>query len=345
MKKKIPKISLILPVHNEEVWIDDAAESLLRQSFKDFEVIFSNDGSRDGSQAKIDSWTKKFPEKFFSVQTNPNQGEANARNSGYAISKGEIIIQTDADAIFPEDFLHNVYTELKGEEVFAISLGYLTVHPKLNSILANFWRCQREASYILRKQGLKKPIVGTFAYKRKLAEKVGPYRKVTLGTDYDFAKRVLSLGYDIKWAEKTHFAHADVSTWNKFFKRMYNANRHIRFVYKEWGEWLSVKAQILVVIWNLTITILGSATVSGIILGNSLFWVPISIWLLTEGILPNFLHRQSRLTLKLIINHKYWKTLLAIPLITLIRTRASFGGKLYAILWPEKAKQAVTFDV
>lgn len=90
-----PKISVIIPVYNAENRIKLSIESVLNQSFQNFELILINDGSQDNSKEICESYTKK--DKRVLVINQNNQGVSKARNKGLEVAKGKYINFIDSD--------------------------------------------------------------------------------------------------------------------------------------------------------------------------------------------------------------------------------------------------------
>ncbi|MEB0136028.1 glycosyltransferase [Actimicrobium sp. CCC2.4] len=94
------KISVIIPVFNGAQFIAETVRSVLRQTYKDYELIIVNDGSADGTLEKL---------KEFGMAVNiisiPNGGVSNARNTGIKASCGEYIAFLDADDLWEENKL------------------------------------------------------------------------------------------------------------------------------------------------------------------------------------------------------------------------------------------------
>lgn len=92
----MPKVSVIIPCYNQGQYVDEAVDSVLAQSFQDFEIIIVNDGSTDDfTNEKLKYYNKA---KTRVIQT-INQGLAAARNNGFEESSGEFIQFLDADDI------------------------------------------------------------------------------------------------------------------------------------------------------------------------------------------------------------------------------------------------------
>ena len=93
---KNPLISIVLPVFNCEAYLSDAIQSILIQSFSDFELIVINDASTDSSQSIIQSFNDKRIREIVNKQ---NLGLAKSLNIGFKLAKGQYIARMDADDI------------------------------------------------------------------------------------------------------------------------------------------------------------------------------------------------------------------------------------------------------
>ena len=92
----MPKVSVILPMHNAERFLKKSIRSILAQSFSDFEVIIINDGSTDNSLRIVES----FRDKRIKILNNSKKiGISNSLNLGIQNSSGEYIARMDADDI------------------------------------------------------------------------------------------------------------------------------------------------------------------------------------------------------------------------------------------------------
>lgn len=97
------KISVIIPVYNVEKYLVRCLDSVLGQTFKDFEVICVNDGSPDKSGEILSEYSKK--DNRITVITQKNQGLSMARNNGLNIAKGEYVCFCDSDdTLHPQCF-------------------------------------------------------------------------------------------------------------------------------------------------------------------------------------------------------------------------------------------------
>lgn len=101
--KKTPLFSVIVPVYNAEKTISSTIESILGQSFRDFELILVNDGSRDDSLTICKDFARN--DSRIRVLNYPNGGVSSARNHGLECAKGVYICFVDADDIVRPDWL------------------------------------------------------------------------------------------------------------------------------------------------------------------------------------------------------------------------------------------------
>lgn len=96
-----PSISIIVPIYNVELYLPSCLNSILTQTFTNFEVILINDGSDDNCQKICEAYRKK--DQRIKVIHQKNQGVSSARNAGIKIAKGTYIAFVDPDdVILPE---------------------------------------------------------------------------------------------------------------------------------------------------------------------------------------------------------------------------------------------------
>ena len=88
-------VSVIVPVYNAEKRLNECLDSILNQSFEDYELILINDGSTDNSALICNEYEKKDPRIVFVDKENSGAGET--RNAGLEVAKGEYIVFVDSD--------------------------------------------------------------------------------------------------------------------------------------------------------------------------------------------------------------------------------------------------------
>jgi len=94
----MPKVSVVMSIYNVQEYLSEAIESILNQTFKDFEFIIINDGSKDGSKKIVRQYMKKDKRIIF-IDRKENKGLVYSLNEGISIAKGKYIARMDGDDI------------------------------------------------------------------------------------------------------------------------------------------------------------------------------------------------------------------------------------------------------
>ena len=105
-------VSVIMPAHNRETFIRDSIDSVLAQTFTDFELIVVDDGSTDTTAAIVKSYT----DPRIRLIRQPNQGVSVARNTGLEAAQGEFITFLDSDDLYYPEFLKTLYHLMQSNE-------------------------------------------------------------------------------------------------------------------------------------------------------------------------------------------------------------------------------------
>ncbi|WP_320916101.1 glycosyltransferase family A protein [Enterocloster bolteae] len=95
------KVSVIIPVYNDEVYLPDCLESVFNQTLKEIQVICINDGSTDHTSEILEKFSHKHQNMVIVNQN--NMGAGKARNVGMAVASGEFIAFMDGDDYYPTD--------------------------------------------------------------------------------------------------------------------------------------------------------------------------------------------------------------------------------------------------
>ena len=106
-ERKHPSVSIIVPVYNVSLWLDQCMESVMGQTFSDFEVILVDDGSTDDSGDKCEKWAEK--DRRVKAIHKRNEGPSKARNLGIQEAKGEYLVFLDGDDWLDGRFLELLY--------------------------------------------------------------------------------------------------------------------------------------------------------------------------------------------------------------------------------------------
>ena len=104
-------VTIIVPVHRVEAYLDECVESLVSQTHSDLDIILVDDGSPDGSGLICDQWATR--DERIRVIHKPNGGPSSARNAGLDAARGAFITFVDADDIVASDLVERML-ELSG---------------------------------------------------------------------------------------------------------------------------------------------------------------------------------------------------------------------------------------
>ena len=110
-----PFFSVIIAVYNRENHIAKAIESLLAQSFQNWEAIIVDDGSKDGTLNIINQY--KHDNRIQIVVLDENEGVASARNKGIQFAKGDYLTFLDSDDWYKPNHLESRYSILEEQEI------------------------------------------------------------------------------------------------------------------------------------------------------------------------------------------------------------------------------------
>ena len=102
-----PIISIIVPIYNVGKYLPKCIESILNQTFKNFELILVNDGSTDNSGVVCDDYEKK--DTRIKIIHKSNGGVSSARNAGLYVAKGEYIGFVDPDDYIDKNMYEKLY--------------------------------------------------------------------------------------------------------------------------------------------------------------------------------------------------------------------------------------------
>lgn len=101
-------ISIIVPVYNVEKYLERCVNSILSQTYFDYEIILVNDGSSDTSGGICHRLVGKFPDRIKLIEQ-ANKGQSSARNNGIKVANGEYITFIDSDDYIDKEYLATLY--------------------------------------------------------------------------------------------------------------------------------------------------------------------------------------------------------------------------------------------
>lgn len=116
------KVSIIIPIYNNEKTLKRCIDSILNQTYENIEIILVNDGSKDKSQSICESYLEI--DKRITLITQKNQGVAIARNQGLKKATGEYIQFVDSDDYIDEKMLSILVNEIEKESADIVISGF-----------------------------------------------------------------------------------------------------------------------------------------------------------------------------------------------------------------------------
>lgn len=118
-----PLISVIVPVYNVEKYLHRCVDSILNQTFGDFELILVNDGSSDNSLAICQEYEKR--DSRVTVIDTPNRGSSSARNTGLSKAVGNWVIHIDSDDWIELDMIQILFDKAIKEDADIVACGLI----------------------------------------------------------------------------------------------------------------------------------------------------------------------------------------------------------------------------
>jgi len=107
-------ISVIMPLYNNEIYIVEAIQSVINQTYKDWELIIINDASTDNSKFIVQKFLEEEKDnRIVFIDLKENKGVSFARNLGMKKAKGEYISFLDSDDLWDKNFLNELYRKIK----------------------------------------------------------------------------------------------------------------------------------------------------------------------------------------------------------------------------------------
>ena len=217
------KYSVIIPVYNRPDELRELLECLAVQTYKNFEVIIVEDGSRDTADGVVSFFQDRLDIRYF---FKPNGGQGFARNHGFERASGDYFILLDSDALVEENYLAVVNHKLENDFVDLYG-GPDTDHPSFSPI-------QKAISYSMTSifttggiRGKKSNMGGTFhprsfnmGLSRKVWEATGGFLTSRMGEDILFSIAAIRLGFKSSLIPEAFIYHKRRTKFAQFFKQL-----------------------------------------------------------------------------------------------------------------------------
>lgn len=200
---KQPLISVIMPVYNAEAYLKEAIDSILEQTFTDFELIAIDDGSVDGSRKLLEHYAKVDP-RIKVVIHKQNMRLVATLNDGLSLAQGEYIARMDSDDMsFPKRFELQVDILQRMPQVVLVAGTYEIIDEEGEFIYREVIPVNDRD--IKRTMFLRNPIAhGSVMFRRSAIEQVGGYIDYGPTEDFELWTRMATIG-EFQGMEETIF--------------------------------------------------------------------------------------------------------------------------------------------
>jgi glycosyltransferase involved in cell wall biosynthesis len=197
MSYQSPTVSVIVPCYNQGQYLDEAVDSILAQTYQNFEIIIINDGSTESETIDI---LKTYNKPKTTVIHTDNQGISSARNHAIKISRGKYILPLDADDKIGSTYFNEAVELLETKE----HLGIVYCEAEFFGNKTDKWELPE---YKFPNILLYNVIFNSGFFRKSDWEKVGGYNpNMTYGwEDYDFWLSILELGREVYRIPKVLF--------------------------------------------------------------------------------------------------------------------------------------------
>ena len=220
------KYSIIIATYNRLAEVRELMDSLEALTYPkdDFEVIISDDGSKDGTKSYIESMTSAMNVVYLYQQ---NKGPGEARNHGMEEASGDYFIFLDSDCMVPDHWLSAIDESVEDEGLDAFG-GPDTYHPSFSPLLKAINYAMTSFIGTGGTRGNKKS-VGKFyprsfnmGISREVFDKVGGMNKLRHGQDMDLSARIYEAGFKVGLIADAYVFHKRRTSIRKFFRQIFN---------------------------------------------------------------------------------------------------------------------------
>jgi len=192
MRNKVVAVSILIPMRNAAAYIEATIQSLLPQSFTDFEIIVVNDGSNDNSQVLVES----FNDPRIKIFQGECKGISAALNLALSYAQGDYVCRCDADDLYPVDRLQVQVDWLKVNPEHTAVAGKFSSMDEKGEVIAEFKTgdvaCDLTAELLAAKT---RTHLGTFLIKHTALKYLNGFREYFVtAEDIDMQLRLAQFG-------------------------------------------------------------------------------------------------------------------------------------------------------
>ena len=227
----MPFFSIVIPSYNRSAQIGVALNSLIKQSFSDFEIIIVDDGSSDNTKEVVSDISRSY--SFIRYVYQDNNGVCSARNTGAKMAQGQYLIFLDSDDEVETNWLHDFYELLKNNNY---DIGFCNMK-EINANQMVKWVDAYNPYKNQNKRG--KYIAGMFAIKTLLFNEVGMYdEQIKYGENTELGIRLRTKNSTMGFVSNYNFIYnksegdGSKNNLNKLNSNVYIVNKHPEYFTK-----------------------------------------------------------------------------------------------------------------
>ncbi len=217
----MPKISVIMPVYNGGKYLKEAIQSVLDQTYNDFEFIILDDGSTDGSTRIVES----FSDDRIKLVKLGHGGIVSTLNEGLKISSGEYVIRSDADDVSLPERFEKLLNYMEANKQVGVCGSWATSINNKDEIIGEMKYPPIQNNEIKKYSLLHNPFIHpSVIFRKEVVLGVGGYRNFKHNEDYELWTRVLRKknGHNIPEPLIKYRIHLDQITKKANFKMRLN---------------------------------------------------------------------------------------------------------------------------
>ena len=225
------KYSIVVPVYNRPDEVDELLESLSSQTFKDFEVVIVEDGSKITCKDVCEKYASILDLHYYYKE---NSGPGQSRNYGVERARGEYVLIVDSDAVAPHGFMQAIDDELQRQPSDAwggpdaAHESFTDVHKAISYAMTSF---STTGGIRGGKKQLDKfyPRSFNLGIRREAYLALGGFSKTRFskmslyGEDIDFSIRIYKAGYSCRLFPEAWVWHKRRTDFRKFWRQVYNS--------------------------------------------------------------------------------------------------------------------------
>ncbi len=215
--------SVIIPVYNRPDETEELLQSLIKQEYKNFEVIIVEDGSSEPCKSIAESFSEKLDVRYFYTE---NSGQGFSRNVGFEKARGDYFVIFDSDCLIPAHYFKTVNKQLQKE--------WLDAYGGPDKAHDTFSVLQKAISYSMtsplttggirgneKHSGRFHPRSFNMGISREVFETVGGFKITRMGEDIEFSIRIIEHGFRTGLIADAFVYHKRRTSLRDFFRQLH----------------------------------------------------------------------------------------------------------------------------